>query len=172
MDQTKNFIAELHAGKRYRPTVVNLLYQIEGNHPYMLLVKSKNTTHWGPVKGGIEEGESLDAAFNRETKEELDISPSAMTDRVYNILPPACIDYEGDSRKKKGFNEGKAYFWCGARLLPGVTITHNPKEVLQTVWVESGRMQIWLPQGRPGRNAYYARALETLLKSVRHPSSP
>ncbi len=172
MDQVKELIKELQTSKSYRPTVVNFLYQIGENGPEVLLVRSKNKGKWGPVKGGIEMGESLESALNRETLEEINLPRTGMTDRVYNIIGPTFVNYQEGSRRRDGFTEGKVYFWCGSKYVPDREIMLNPQEVTGAVWIKPETVRVWLPESNPEKTNRYVKALEKLMSSIRQPISP
>lgn len=121
-----------HEGKAYRPVVVAI---IQDNLGSTLLVQSaKNPTYWGFPQGGINEGEDILEALQREVVEETGISLyNAIAVQVCTFEP---LDIEGRNREE--FSKGKMYYYILVKLFesrPKVTLKLD--EQSDCKWVEA-----------------------------------
>lgn len=126
---TGGTIAEYHAQKCFRPTVVAVVRNegggfLVGDHP-----KSGSTFF---LQGGIEDGESLTGAFGRELQEEA----GARRVNFSGLLFSREIPYLPGREVRDGFTEGKVYFVCHGIAHRRDCRTVNPGELTNVRWVD------------------------------------
>lgn len=105
LEPTAAAVAEAHAAKEYRPTVVGLLRDRKGN--FLLLQSRHSAAEWMFLQGGIEPGESPAAALVREAREELGIDGSRISG--LNPLGVWDLDVEKGRADTRGFTKGKRF---------------------------------------------------------------
>ena len=130
---TPEAVAEAHAGKAYRPTVVAMVRDARGR---LLLVQSRfNPDEWMLVQGGIEQGEKPPEALARELREEIGVEPDDIT--AIRYVGTADLDAESGRVDKRGFTKGKRYFVYEVAYRGPDLLTLQAEELAGYAWVEA-----------------------------------
>lgn len=132
IEPTAAAVAEAHAAGDYRPTVVGLLRDREGN--FLLLQSRHDASAWMFLQGGIEPGESPAAALVREAHEELGIDGSRISG--LNPLGVWDLDVEEGRVDTRGFTKGKRYFAYEVAYRGPKPLKLQAEELADHVWIK------------------------------------
>lgn len=133
---------------RYRPNVAAVMVNKEG----CLLICERITVAgaWQFPQGGVDAGESLEAALVREVREEVGLLPShyeVVERRVgYRYLYPARV--RGKKIRKHGSHgQEQTYFLCRLHEgAPDVNVDQKPREFRAYRWIPPEEFDLdWLP---------------------------
>lgn len=148
-------IASAHAQKDFRPIVLPMVRNENGE---VLLVKSaKGSGEWGPVQGGIEEGEDLRRGAHRELGEEAGIAEHDVT--IGAVTHIARIRAHTGRAPKDGFRHGGLYLAVSALYRGNGDLSPDPKEVSDAVWTPQHRVLEYLKGKRPQKAHFIQLAL-------------
>lgn len=119
--------------KRYRPNVAAIIQNRSG----LVLIgrRSDFASSWQFPQGGVDAGESAEAAVRREIFEEVALSPD-----LYNIAEqrgPYCYDYPGGVVHRGFHGQEQIYFLCRIRAegIPLIKLEHSCGEFSEVRWV-------------------------------------
>lgn len=156
-------VAEAHAAKEYRPTIVAMVRDARGR--FLFVQSKRDPDEWMFVQGGIEEGEPPLLALAREIREEIDVGPSYAAPSRY--AGAADLDAEPGRADKRGFTKGKRYFIFEVAYRGPEELTLQAEEVSGYAWVEprfdDPKLLEMLSRMRPGKAALIINAIMTVL---------
>lgn len=133
---------------RFRPNVAALMVRSDGR----LLICERCTVRgaWQFPQGGVDDGESLEAALKREVREEIGLLPEhydiERSVGGYRYIYPEEIRRK--KRKKHGYHgQEQTYFYCRvAETAPEVDVNQIPREFASYRWIEPHEFDLnWLP---------------------------
>lgn len=129
------FIAAGHEANDYRPVVVAVIRNYTGR---VLLAQSAkalqrdNVVEWGFPQGGIDEGESVQEACQREVHEELGIDSVYLA--VGEVEEITDIKARRGGPDKRGFSGGKRYFVVDALYEGEGELELKRDEICKVAW--------------------------------------
>lgn len=133
---------------RYRPNVAALIVRADGS----LLICERWTVPgaWQFPQGGVDAGESLEAALFREVKEEIGIGQKHLTilkkRSGYRYLYPEEVRQK---KLRKHGNQGQeqTYYLCAlSDTAPPVNVNQKPREFRGYRWIDPAEFDLdWLP---------------------------
>lgn len=141
----------------YRPVVVAV---IRDDLDRVLLVESaKAAGYWTLPQGGIEPGETLGEALEREVYEEAgipcqDIEIGALTEIID-------IDAAANRTNRHGFQRGRRYFITQVRYHGGGALILQAEEVSDAVWAHDEEVPTIMAPVRAEKRALTERALQS-----------
>ena len=129
-------IAGQQAAGEYRPTVVVILTDRFGQ---VLLVQStKSRAHWGFPQGGVDPGESVLAAIERELYEEIRVCGADVAITGYYGSNQIEIP---DWERREDYQKGKRYYYFLAVWKHAGWIDINREELTAHRWVLPGAVE-------------------------------
>ena len=131
----------------FRPNVALLLVNSDGQ--LLICERHKAPGAWQFPQGGVDEGESVGEALEREVLEEIGLPPDSYevlrSKGEYRYLFPP-----GVREKKKGDWEGQeqTYFLCRMHEdAPSINVDQKPKEFQDHKWIKPKNFRMkWLPE--------------------------
>ncbi len=120
--------------KRYRPNVAAILQRPDGK--ILLGQRADFSDSWQFPQGGIDPGESAEAALTREVLEETGLTADAYT--VAGKSGPYRYEIPKPARRKNFVGQEQVYFLCHLHeMAPEINLTGGPHpEFLSTRWIE------------------------------------
>ncbi|MBN2695797.1 NUDIX domain-containing protein [bacterium] len=149
-------IQKLHKAKEYRPVVVAII--INKNGEFLLVQSAKGNNPWLFPQGGIESNEDPAEALFREVEEETGIKSSELTILQDNVYYQE-LDAPPDRKNKRGFENGKAYFYIYCTYRGDGSLTLQEEEIISYKWVNKDDLIILLTQGRSTKMKMTLKAL-------------
>lgn len=130
----------------YRPNVALLL--LDSDNRVLICERLKIPDSWQFPQGGVDAGESMREALEREVREEIGLPPSAYevcgSRDGYRYLYPLAV-----KKKKKGNYDGQeqTYFLCRLKEgAPPINIDQEPREFRKFRWIKPAKFEAkWLP---------------------------
>jgi len=121
-------------GKRYRPNVAAILHRADGR--VLIAQRSDFPESWQFPQGGIDAGESPEAAVRREVFEEVGVPPTA-----YELGPrrgPYRYDFPGGLDRRGFAGQEQWYFLCRMHEwpTPEINLAETCGEFLAVRWVD------------------------------------
>lgn len=161
----QRLIQRLYDQKQYRPVVVGVVYDQQGN---ILVAQSiHDPTAWMLPQGGIHPQEALEERLTRELQAEVGILPTDIDTSSMEMLPVELLDYEPERERRRGFAKGKAYFGLMVPYRGSGELTVNPEELAAAKWVTPVEALDYFRQGRPEKAALLEKILAQAEKKKR-----
>ncbi|MGC6425872.1 MAG: NUDIX domain-containing protein [Akkermansiaceae bacterium] len=135
--------------KIYRSNVAALLANSRGQ--ILVCERFKNPNSWQFPQGGVDEGEDLELALQREVEEEVGLAPVE-----YIVLEsrggfryeyPARVRHSKSASKRKFVGQEQTYFLCRTKEdYPAIDLMREPREFAQSKWIYPEEFEeAWLP---------------------------
>ncbi len=156
MCNMNEFIQKLHDAKEYRPVVVAIIQNKEGE--FLLVQSAKGNNPWLFPQGGIESNEDTIEALFREIEEETGIKSLELTILQDNVYYQE-LDAPPDRYNKRGFENGKAYFYVYCIYHGDGSLTLQEEEIISYKWVDKDNLIYLLNQGRSTKMKMTLKAL-------------
>ncbi len=127
-----------HREGRFRPVAMAVVEDAQGK--ILMLQSAKNPDYWGVPQGGIERGEVPTEATLREVEEEAGLPVESLS--VVGFSGYEDLAAEASRTDKRGFSEGKRYFFFRVRC-DGVEpeLTVDPEEIADGFWMSPDRFE-------------------------------
>ncbi len=149
-------IAEARLHKEYRPVVVAIIWS---SHGQILLVQSaKEPNEWMFPQGGISPEEDVRHALFREIHEEVGIK-----DQLLLITYKGSFDLGAEATRanKRGFSQGKRYFFFELLYTGPETLTIDRMELADYVWIVPKNLPSQLTTTRDEKRSMMMRFLKS-----------
>jgi 8-oxo-dGTP pyrophosphatase MutT (NUDIX family) len=156
---------QLNKKEHLRPTAVAIILDYKGR---MLMVHSRSSDTWGPVKGGFQRRDKhdLERALFREIKEEIGLLPTDFCNHRYI----GSVKNRGFARKRRSqdFAVGKHFHCMVLQLNRSVRcITITDPSLSELMWVGSKQRLLKLAMMESRRTIWAAIAMQLNLPWAR-----
>ena len=164
----KRDVFNLHKSKDYRPTGVAILYYDPptGQRKYLVVQSAKAQHMWSFPQGGKEQKESLEQCLLRELDEELGIHKNEIEDKIIGYYDEQ-LDAELSREDKRGFMQGKAYFFALMRYKGNTQLQLQQEEINNVKWLTYKQAVNYLKKGRKEKAELLIRGLEEAKKKLK-----
>jgi 8-oxo-dGTP pyrophosphatase MutT (NUDIX family) len=150
-------VAQSWERRDFRPVAVAAITDQLGR--FLLVESAKQLGEWGLVQGGIDPGESVDAALTREAAEEVGIRPADLT--IGGVTEITKSKIPNGHSQRRGFSDGKLYVVERVLYTGDGTLTLDPAEVNDAVWAAPDQVEKYIANKRPEKAELIRRALAT-----------
>lgn len=136
--------------KGYRPNVAALMMNSRGQ--ILVCERFKIQNSWQFPQGGVDEGEELEPAIQREIDEEIGLSSDSYEIQKskggYRYDYPAKVRHPKSSSKSQFIGQEQTYFLCRVEEdQPQLDLMREPREFIRAKWIYPEEFQAsWLPK--------------------------